>query len=311
MALAEKLLAAEFNRDGHRIVDHHTYVFFGDGCLMEGISHEACALAGAWRLDKLIARLRRQRHLDRRRGRAVVHRRHAEALRGLRLARHRRRRRPRRRRASTRRSPTARARTPAGRPLICCKTTIGKGAPTRAGTAKAHGEALGVDEVKATREALGWTHAPFVLPDEVYAAWDGNAAAARPAEAAVARPLRRLRAAPSPSSPPSTRAAWRGELPARWRADRRTRRAARGARQGRDRREPQGEPDRPRGVRRRRCPSCSAAAPTSPARNFTEHRAHTPPLRFAEDGADRAGHRRAGAAATSTTACANSAWRRS
>ena len=94
MALAEKLLAAEFNRDGHAIVDHHTYVFLGDGCLMEGISHEACALAGAWKLNKLVARLRRQRHLHRRPGHALVHRRHAGALQGLRLERDRPGRRP-------------------------------------------------------------------------------------------------------------------------------------------------------------------------------------------------------------------------
>ena len=97
MALAERLLAAEFNRPFHRVVDHRTYVFVGDGCLMEGISHEAAALAGTLALGKLVVPLRRQRHLDRRRGRGLVHRRHAEAVRGLRLAGDPRRRRPRRR----------------------------------------------------------------------------------------------------------------------------------------------------------------------------------------------------------------------
>ena len=86
MALAEKTLAATFNRPGHEIVDHHTFVFLGDGCLMEGVSHEACALAGTWGLGKLDLFLRRQRYFDRRRGARVVHGRHAEALRGLRLA---------------------------------------------------------------------------------------------------------------------------------------------------------------------------------------------------------------------------------
>ena len=94
MALAEKLLAAEFNRDGHAIVDHHTYVFFGDGCLMEGISHEASRPGRRLEAEQADRHLRRQRHLDRRRGRALVHRRHAQALRGLRLERDRRRRRP-------------------------------------------------------------------------------------------------------------------------------------------------------------------------------------------------------------------------
>ena len=87
MALAEKLLAAEFNRPGFDVVDHYTYVFLGDGCLMEGISHEVGSLAGTLRLNKLIGCLRRQRHLDRRQGRRLVHRRHAEALRSLWLER--------------------------------------------------------------------------------------------------------------------------------------------------------------------------------------------------------------------------------
>ena len=94
MALAERLMAAAFNRTGHAIVDHRTWVFVGDGCLMEGISHEAASLAGTWGLDKLVRVLRRQRHLDRRRGEELVHRRHAGALRGVRLARGGRRRWP-------------------------------------------------------------------------------------------------------------------------------------------------------------------------------------------------------------------------
>ena len=98
MALAERLLAATFNRPGHAIVDHRTYVFLGDGCLMEGISHEACSLAGTWGLGQAHRALRRQRHLHRRRGRRLVHRRHAAALRGLRLERDPQRRRPRCRR---------------------------------------------------------------------------------------------------------------------------------------------------------------------------------------------------------------------
>lgn len=173
MALAEKLLAAEFNRDGHAIVDHHTYVFLGDGCLMEGVSHEAAALAGAWKLNKLIAlyddngisidgqvqpwfsdntSLRFVSYgwnvigpINGHDPQAV-----AEAI--------------------------AKAKTQTERPsLIICKTSIGKGSPNRAGTAKAHGEPLGADEIKLTREALEWPHAPFEIPAEVYADWDAKA----------------------------------------------------------------------------------------------------------------------------------------
>ncbi|MBE2264088.1 MAG: transketolase, partial [Burkholderiaceae bacterium] len=177
MALAEKLLAAEFNRkDGdveHTVVDHHTYVFMGDGCLMEGISHEACALAGAWKLNKLIAlyddngisidgqvapwfidntALRFAAYgwnvigpIDGQDSAAVT-----QAI--------------------------ADAKNSADKPtLIICKTHIGFGSPNRVDTAKAHGEPLGAEEIKLTREALDWPHAPFVIPKEVYADWDAKA----------------------------------------------------------------------------------------------------------------------------------------
>jgi transketolase len=173
MALAEKLLAAEFNRDGHDIVDHHTYVFMGDGCMMEGISHEACALAGAWKLGKLIAVYDDNGisidgevtpwFIDDTRSRfkaygwnvigpvdghdiQAVERAIADARRGV-------------------DKPT----------LIVADTHIGRGSPNRANTAKAHGEALGLEEVKLTREAMGWPHEPFVVPKEVYADWDARA----------------------------------------------------------------------------------------------------------------------------------------
>ncbi|MGZ5271999.1 MAG: transketolase, partial [Ramlibacter sp.] len=173
MALAEKLLAAEFNRDGHAVVDHFTYVFMGDGCLMEGISHEACALAGAWRLNKLIAvyddngisidgqvapwfiddtpaRFRAY-------GWNVIGPLDGHDVDAVDRA-------------------IADARRSADKPtLIVAKTQIGKGSPNRVNTAKAHGEALGPEEVKLTREALGWPHEPFVVPKEVYAAWDAKA----------------------------------------------------------------------------------------------------------------------------------------
>src|SRR5204863_2204128 len=108
------------------------------------------------------------------------------------------------------------ARANTGKPtLICCKTTIGKGAPTRAGTAKAHGEALGVDEVKATRIALGWPHAPFVLPDEVYAAWDGSESGAAAEAAWRERFDVYARVFPELAAEYTRRMA--GDLPAPWR----------------------------------------------------------------------------------------------
>jgi len=172
LALAEKLLAAEFNRPGHTIVDHHTYAFLGDGCLMEGISHEACALAGAWRLGKLIAlyddngisidgpvapwfmedtAARFAAYGWRVLGPVNGHDVQAVA------------------------DAIARAKAPDPRPvLIICKTRIGQGAPGRQGTAKAHGEPLGAQEIALARQTLNWPHAPFEIPAEIYAAWDGK-----------------------------------------------------------------------------------------------------------------------------------------
>jgi transketolase len=171
MALAEKLLAREFNRPGHEIVNHHTYAFIGDGCLMEGVSHEACALAGAWKLAKLI----------------VIYDDNGISIDGK-VAPWFIDDTPKRFEAygwnvianvdghdvDAVDAAIAKARL-ADRPtLVCCKTTIGKGSPNRAGTAKAHGEALGADEIKLTREALGWTHEPFVVPEQAYELWDGK-----------------------------------------------------------------------------------------------------------------------------------------
>ncbi len=174
MALAEKLLAQEFNRDGLDVVNHHTYVFLGDGCLMEGISHEAAALAGAWKLNKLIALYDDNGisidgqvapwFIDNTALRFVaygwnvlgpINGQDAELV------------------AST----LARAKECTDKPtLIICKTAIGAGSPNRAGTAKAHGEPLGAEEIKLTREAIGWPHKPFVVPKDIYAAWDAKAA---------------------------------------------------------------------------------------------------------------------------------------
>ncbi len=175
MAIAEKLLAAEFNRPGLEIVDHRTYAFMSDGCMMEGVSHESCALAGTLGLGKLIAVYDdngisidsdkghiRQWYTDDVRRRfesygwqviANVDGHDVEAVdRALR-----------------------RAQREKSRPsLICAKTVIARGAPTKANTGAAHGAPLGEKEVAATREALGWTHPPFEIPPHIYAGWDAR-----------------------------------------------------------------------------------------------------------------------------------------
>src|SRR5690606_29370109 len=176
MAFAEKLLAVRYNRPGYSIVDHHTYVFLGDGCLMEGLSHEACSLAGTLRLSKLIAFYDdngisidgpvEEWFTDDTPARFRAYGWHvvdgvdghdsdavdaaiADALEQSRL--------------------------PDGRPtLICSKTVIGKGAPNKAGTHDVHGAPLGATECAATRESLRWPHSPFVIPDDVRAAWDAR-----------------------------------------------------------------------------------------------------------------------------------------
>jgi transketolase len=172
MAIAERLLAAEFNRPGLDLVDHHTYVSVGDGCLMEGISHEASSLAGTLGLGKLIALYDdNQISIDgdvkgwfrddtpkrfEAYGWHVIPKVDGHNV------------------ESVDRAIRA-AKAVADRPsLICCQTVIGKGSPKRAGTAKAHGEALGADEVAATREAIGWHHPAFEVPRHVYEGWDAR-----------------------------------------------------------------------------------------------------------------------------------------
>jgi len=169
MALAEKLLAEEFNRPGHQIIDHYTYVFLGDGCLMEGISHEVCSLAGTLKLNKLIALWDDNGiSID---GKVVswfnedtpkrfeaygwnvirdVDGHDAEAVSAAIT------------KAKKSDKPT----------LICCKTAIGKGSPNMAGSDKVHGSPLGATEIAATRVALNWPYAPFEIPKDIYAAWD-------------------------------------------------------------------------------------------------------------------------------------------
>ncbi|WDT86923.1 transketolase [Alteromonas sp. 009811495] len=172
MALAEKVLAAQFNRDGHDIVDHYTYAFMGDGCLMEGISHETCSLAGTLGLGKLIAfwddngisidgevegwftddtpaRFKSY-------GWDVI-----EGVDGH--------------DAEQVKAAIEKAQANTAQPtLICCKTTIGFGSPNKEGTESCHGAPLGEDEIVATREKLGWSHGAFEIPDDIYAGWDGK-----------------------------------------------------------------------------------------------------------------------------------------
>jgi transketolase len=177
MALAEKLLAQRYNRPDCKIVDHHTYVFLGDGCLMEGLSHEACSLAGTLRLSKLIAfyddnGISIDGHVENwftddtpARFRAYgwhvipnVDGHDPDAV------------------DAAIRDALAQSRLPDGRPtLICCKTIIGKGAPTKAGTHDVHGAPLGEAEAAATREALGWPYPPFAIPENLRVAWDARA----------------------------------------------------------------------------------------------------------------------------------------
>jgi transketolase len=170
MALAEKQLAAQFNRPGFNVIDHHTYVFAGDGCLMEGLSHEACSLAGTLHLGKLIVCYDHNgisidgqvegwfRDDTPKRFEAYgwhviadVDGHDAEAV------------------AAALRAARAETQRPS---LLCCRTIIGWGAPHKQGTPATHGEALGADEVAATRQAIGWPYEPFVVPEEIRAQWD-------------------------------------------------------------------------------------------------------------------------------------------
>ncbi|OQS36364.1 transketolase [Chromobacterium haemolyticum] len=172
MALAEKMLAGQFNRDGHQIVDHHTYAFLGDGCLMEGISHEACSLAGTWGLNKLIAfwddnGISIDGHVEgwftdntparfEAYGWQVI--KNVNGHDPVEVA-----------------TAIATAQKESARPtLICCKTTIGFGAPTKQGSHDCHGAPLGAAEIAAAREGLNWPHAPFEIPAEIYAEWSAR-----------------------------------------------------------------------------------------------------------------------------------------
>ncbi len=171
MAMAEKLLAAEFNKPDHTIVDHRTYVFLGDGCMMEGISHEACALAGTWGLGKLTAfwddnNISIDGHTegwftDDTPKRFEAYGWHVQSINGHDAA------------AINAAIEAAKAVTDQPS-LICCKTIIGMGSPNKADSHDVHGAALGNAEVAATRAHIGWNYPPFEIPAHVYEAWDAR-----------------------------------------------------------------------------------------------------------------------------------------
>jgi|TARA_B110000503_G_scaffold134686_1_gene214065 transketolase len=176
-AMAEKLMANQFNKPGHDIIDHYTYVFLGDGCLMEGVSHEACALAGTWGLGKLIAfwddnGISIDGHIEGWYTDDTAARFEAYGWHAIRNV--------------DGHNPEAiqkaiqEAKKVTDKPtMICCKTIIGKGSPNKSGSHDCHGAALGEDEVALVRKELGWNHAPFVIPQDVYDGWNqkdkGNA----------------------------------------------------------------------------------------------------------------------------------------
>ncbi|WP_018232697.1 transketolase [Thioalkalivibrio thiocyanodenitrificans] len=212
MAIAEKALAAHFNRDGHEVVDHNTYVFLGDGCLMEGISHEACSLAGTLGLGKLIAfyddngisidgevegwftddtpkRFEAYGwHVV-----ADVDGHDGEAV----------------------KKAIEAARKVTDKPsIICCKTVIGWGSPNKQGKEECHGAPLGDDEIRMVRETIGWTHEPFVIPDDIYAGWNARDRGAQAQSAWDKRFAEYEKAHPELAAEFKRRMA--GELPADW-----------------------------------------------------------------------------------------------
>jgi transketolase len=172
MAIAEKALAARFNKDGHNIVDHNTYVFLGDGCLMEGISHESCSLAGTLGLGKLIAMYDDNNisidgevegwFTDDTPARFKAYGWHVVPN----VDGHN---------ADAVKAAIEEARSVTDRPsMICCKTTIGFGSPNKGGKEECHGAPLGNDEIELTRKELGWTYGSFEIPDDIYAGWDAK-----------------------------------------------------------------------------------------------------------------------------------------
>jgi transketolase len=217
MAIAERVLADSFNREGHRIIDHRTYVFLGDGCLMEGISHEACALAGTLKLNKLIA-LYDDNGISIDSEKADIKQWFTDNV-------------PQRFAAygwnviygvdghdgDAVDAAIRQAQQETARPtLICCKTVIGKGSPKKQNTGGVHGAPLGAEEIAATREAIGWPHPPFEIPEDVRAEWN-----ARDRGAALEAEWNQrftAYAAAHPELAAEFRRRMAGELPAGWTA---------------------------------------------------------------------------------------------
>lgn len=215
MALAEKILAAQFNRDGHEIVDHHTYCFLGDGCMMEGISHESCSLAGTLGLGKLIAfyddnGISIDGHVEgwftdntpmrfESYGWHVIPNVDGHDSAAIKAA-------------------IEQARGVADKPtLICCKTIIGYGSPNKSGSHDSHGSPLGDAEIAATREYLKWEHVPFEIPANIYAGWDAKEAGAA-AEKAWGEKFAAYRSAHPELAAEFERRVIKGELPAEFSA---------------------------------------------------------------------------------------------
>ncbi len=215
MALAERMLAAEFNRDGHAIIDHRTYVFTGDGCLMEGVSHEACSLAGTLGLNKLIVlyddngiSIDSEKHQIKQwftenipqrfeaYGWRVIGGVDGHSVESVDAA-------------------IRQAQAETAKPvLICCKTIIGKGAPKKANTGAVHGAPLGAEEIAATRAAIGWPHPAFEIPESVYAGWDARERGAAAESAWNAKFSAYAKQHPALAAELKRRLS--GELPASW-----------------------------------------------------------------------------------------------
>ncbi len=213
-AMAEKLMASQFNKPGHDIVDHNTYVFLGDGCMMEGVSHEACALAGTWGLGKLTAfwddnGISIDGHIegwytDDTAARFKAYGWHVQSVDGHDSA------------AIQKAMDEAKKVT--DKPsLICCKTIIGKGSPNKSGSHDCHGSALGLDEVEATRAAIGWAHEPFVVPQDVYDGWNQKDKGAARESAWNAKFDAYAKAFPAEAAEFKRRMS--NELPANWKAE--------------------------------------------------------------------------------------------